>query len=150
MPAFRLVAVDATADAFTRHLDAPLVGRVREQQRLRADFEDVVVGARVPHVHAAGPGGRRQVAAGEEFLADAGETADVLRGRCLHYGEDITYWPLVEILLAIGVEPRRGDRHLAGRHAARLPQAARGPGGRSGRRSSCSTTSSGPSPSSSI
>ena len=22
-----------------------------------------------------------------------------------HYGEDITYWPLVEILIAIGVEP---------------------------------------------
>ena len=41
----------------------------------------------------------------EEFLAVAGETADVLRSRCLHYGEDITYWPLVEILLAIGVEP---------------------------------------------
>ena len=29
----------------------------------------------------------------------------MLRSRCLHYGEDITYWPLVEILLAIGVEP---------------------------------------------
>ena len=39
--AFRLVAVDATADAFTRHLDAPLVGRTREQQRLQAALEDV-------------------------------------------------------------------------------------------------------------
>ena len=63
VPAFRLVAVDATADAFTRHLDAPLVGRVREQQRLRAAFEDVVAGARVPHVHAARAGRGRQVAA---------------------------------------------------------------------------------------
>ncbi len=32
-------------------------------------------------------------------------SADVLRGRCLSYGEGITYWPLVEILIAIGVEP---------------------------------------------
>ena len=31
--------------------------------------------------------------------------ADVLRGRCLPYGEGITYWPLVEILIAIGVDP---------------------------------------------
>ena len=29
----------------------------------------------------------------------------MLRGRCLHYGEGITYWPLVEILIAIGAEP---------------------------------------------
>ena len=33
------------------------------------------------------------------------DAADVLRGRCLSYGEGITYWPLVEILIAIGVEP---------------------------------------------
>lgn len=41
----------------------------------------------------------------DEYLAVAGQTADILRSRCLHYGEDITYWPLAEILLAIGVEP---------------------------------------------
>jgi len=105
VPAFRLVAVDATAEAFARHMDAPLVGRVREQQRLRADFEGVV-SERACHMFTllgpAGVGKSRLVA---EFLAAAGENADVLRSRCLHYGEDITYWPLVEILLAIGVEP---------------------------------------------
>src|SRR4029077_5742499 len=31
--------------------------------------------------------------------------AEILRGRCLSYGEGITYWPLVEMLIAIGVEP---------------------------------------------
>ncbi len=35
----------------------------------------------------------------------SGGVADVLRARCLSYGEGITYWPLVEILIAIGVEP---------------------------------------------
>jgi class 3 adenylate cyclase/tetratricopeptide (TPR) repeat protein len=105
VPAFRLVDVDATADAFSRHLDAPLVGRVREQQRLRADFEGVI-SERVCHMFTllgpAGVGKSRLVA---EFLATADDTVDILRSRCLHYGEDITYWPLVEILLAIGVEP---------------------------------------------
>ena len=103
--AFRLVAVDMEAEAFARHLDAPLVGRVREQQRLRADFEDVV-SERACHMFTllgpAGVGKSRLVA---EFLKAVGETADVLRSRCLHYGEDITYWPLVEILIAIGVVP---------------------------------------------
>ena len=105
VPAFRLVAVDLTADAFARHLDAPLVGRVRERQRLHADFE-AVVSERACHLFTllgpAGAGKSRLVA---EFLVSASQTADVLRARCLHYGDDITYWPLVEILLAIGVEP---------------------------------------------
>ena len=57
MSAFRLVAVDAAADAFTRHLDAPLVGRVREQQRLRAAFEDVVAGRECHMFTLLGPAG---------------------------------------------------------------------------------------------
>jgi class 3 adenylate cyclase/tetratricopeptide (TPR) repeat protein len=103
--AHRLVSVDPTAEAFTRHFDAPLVGRVRERQRLRADFE-AAVSERACHLFTllgpAGVGKSRLVA---ELLADVGDDADVLHARCLHYGEDITYWPLVEILLAIGVDP---------------------------------------------
>ncbi len=103
--AFRLVTVDATAEAFTRHMDAPLVGRVREQQRLRAAFEDVVSERVCQMFTLLGPAGVGKSRLTEEFLTVAGETADILRSRCLHYGEDITYWPLVEILLTIGVEP---------------------------------------------
>ena len=105
VPAFRLVSVDMAAEAFARRLDAPLVGRVREQQRLRTDF-DVVVLERECHLFTllgtAGVGKSRLVAA---LLSGVGQTADILRSRCLHYGEDITYWPLLEILIAIGVEP---------------------------------------------
>jgi class 3 adenylate cyclase/acyl dehydratase len=105
VPAFRLVSLDATAEAFARRLDSPIVGRVRERQRLQGDFESVV-SERACHLFTllgpAGVGKSRLVA---EFLAGAGGTADVLRARCLHYGEDITYWPLVEILIAIGVDP---------------------------------------------
>ena len=133
VPAFRLISVDMAAEAFARHLDAPLVGRVREQQRLRADFESVV-SERECHLFtllgSAGVGKSRLVA---EFLAGAAEGADVLRSRCLHYGEDITYWPLVEILVAIGLEPGEvianspADTQLAFRklleaRAAEMPQ----------------------------
>ncbi|MGL6278483.1 MAG: adenylate/guanylate cyclase domain-containing protein, partial [Gaiella sp.] len=103
--AFRLVTVDASAEAFARHLDAPLVGRTRELQRLRADFEDVVSGRTCHLFTLLGPAGVGKSRLVAEFLAARGESADVLRSRCLHYGDDITYWPLVEILLAIGVEP---------------------------------------------
>src|SRR6202035_645575 len=37
-----------------------------------------------------------------EFLAGIGEGALVLQGRCLHYGEGITFWPLVEALMPVG------------------------------------------------
>ena len=51
---------------------------------------------------AAGVGKSRLVA---DFLERVGGAADVLRGRCLHYGEGITYWPLVELLGSAGVAP---------------------------------------------
>ena len=146
--AFRLVAVDATADAFARHLDAPLVGRVREQQRLRAPSRTSSSERECHMFTLLGPAGVGKSRLTEEFLGVAGDTADVLRSRCLHYGEDITYWPLVEILLAIGVEP--GD--VIGSSPAETQLAFRKlieAGPRSGHRSSCSTTSSGRSRSSS-
>ena len=105
VPAFRLVVVDATADAFVRHLDAPLVGRVREQQRLRADFESVVSESACHMFTLLGPAGVGKSRLVTEFLGHSADAADVLRSRCLHYGDDITYWPLVEILVAIGVDP---------------------------------------------
>ena len=103
--AYRLVSIDPSADAVTRRLDAPLVGRERERARLAGDFE-LAMAERACHLFTllgpAGVGKSRLVA---EFVADVGGQADVLRAHCLHYGEDITYWPLVEILLGIGVEP---------------------------------------------
>ncbi|MDP9331317.1 MAG: AAA family ATPase, partial [Actinomycetota bacterium] len=102
--AYRLLSVDPGASAIARHLDAPLVGRVREKKRLNADFEDVV-SERACHLFTilgpAGVGKSRLVA---EFLSNIGGDADVLRGRCLNYGDDITYWPLVETLVSAGVE----------------------------------------------
>ncbi len=40
-----------------------------------------------------------------DFLERVGAEAEVLRGRCLSYGEEITYWPLVEMLVPLGIEP---------------------------------------------
>ena len=106
VPAYRLVGVDVRADAFARQLGAPLVGRARELRRLRSVFDDALSESVCQMFTLLGPAGVGKSRLTEEFLAVAGESGDVFRSRCLHYGEDITYWPLVEILIAVGVKPR--------------------------------------------
>ncbi len=100
--AFRLVRVDPSAPGVARHLDVPLVGRDRELRRLR-DAWDRTVEESGCHLFtllgAAGVGKSRLVA---ELLSGLGNGATVLSGRCLHYGDGITFWPLVEALMPLG------------------------------------------------
>ena len=103
--AFRLLEVLLDSDALARHLETPLVGRERERQRLWRDYEDAVADRTCRLFTLLGPAGIGKSRLVADFLERVGDSADVLRGRCLHYGEGITYWPLVEILIAIGVEP---------------------------------------------
>ena len=103
--AFRLVELLVDAAGVARHLETPLVGRERERQRIWRDFEDAVADRTCRLFTLLGPAGIGKSRLVAEFLALIGGSADVLRGRCLSYGEGITYWPLVEILSAIGVDP---------------------------------------------
>jgi class 3 adenylate cyclase/tetratricopeptide (TPR) repeat protein len=103
--AFRLLEVIAGAEPVARDLESVLVGRERERARLRREFEDTVADRACRLVTLLGPAGVGKSRLVADFLERAREEADVLHGRCLNYGEGITYWPLVELLLAIGVEP---------------------------------------------
>jgi class 3 adenylate cyclase/tetratricopeptide (TPR) repeat protein len=98
LTAYRLVEVDAGTQALARRLESPLIGRKRQMRLLREAFEQVV-DERVCHLFtilgAAGVGKSRLVA---EFLTSLGVEAQVLRGRCLSYGEGITFWPLAEAI----------------------------------------------------
>ncbi len=131
--AFRLLEVRGDAEALARHLEAPLVGRTRERERLWRDFEDAVAEQTCRLFTLLGPAGIGKSRLVADFLERAAGEADILRGRCLHYGEDITYWPLVEILLRIGVDPdsiigsspeetRLAFRRLLEARAAERPQ----------------------------
>ena len=93
------------SDRLARHPETPLVGRERERQRLWRDYEDAVADRTCRLFTLLGPAGIGKSRLVADFLERVGDSADVLRGRCLSYGEGITYWPLVEILIAIGVEP---------------------------------------------
>lgn len=96
--AWRLIGVTRGAEAHIRRLDAPMVGRERELDRLRDVWTDVAT-ERKPYLFtvlgSAGVGKSRLVG---EFRHSLGTDATMLRGRCLPYGEGITYWPLAEIV----------------------------------------------------
>jgi class 3 adenylate cyclase/tetratricopeptide (TPR) repeat protein len=98
LTAHRLLDVLAGAEAFTRRLDAPMIGRENELSQLSQAFERAVR-ERTPYLFtilgSAGIGKSRLVL---EFLDRADGEATILLGRCLPYGEGITYWPLMEVL----------------------------------------------------
>ncbi len=101
LSAFRLTDVDPHAASVVRRLDTPLVGRGAELEQLVSVFERTVRDDRC-HLFTvlgvAGAGKSRLVA---EFLD--GLDAVVLRGRCLDYGEGITFWPVISVLKQLGV-----------------------------------------------
>jgi class 3 adenylate cyclase/tetratricopeptide (TPR) repeat protein len=100
VPAYRLVSVH---DAPQRRHAARFVGREHELAAIRAAWERVESGQRcelLTIIGDAGVGKSRLVA---EVLASADAT--VVRGRCLPYGEGITYWPVVEVLKQLHVLP---------------------------------------------
>ncbi len=97
VPAYRLLAVRDRPAEPTSGV-APFVGREVEMSRLAvalADAETKRVARMLTVVGDAGVGKSRLV---KEFAEQAGAGARVLRGRCLPYGDGITFWPLAEIV----------------------------------------------------
>jgi class 3 adenylate cyclase/tetratricopeptide (TPR) repeat protein len=103
--AFRVLEV-TDAEPVARRLDRPMVGRERERERLRRDFEDAAADGACRLFTLLGPAGVGKSRLVADFIERIGDTADVLRGRCLPYGEGITYWPLLEVLATAGVAPQ--------------------------------------------
>lgn len=97
VPAWRAVVVRGELKRVVRR--APLVGRDGEVARLVELFDMTVVERRA-HVAVvlgeAGMGKTRLVTDVTGRLRGGG--AQVCRGRCLAYGEGITYWPIVEVI----------------------------------------------------
>jgi class 3 adenylate cyclase/tetratricopeptide (TPR) repeat protein len=104
LPAHRLLRVVEGASAFERRLDAPLVGRQDELAKLRTAFEAAVFERRCLLVTVLGPPGIGKSRLARELDAALAGEASVLSGRCLPYGEGITYWPLVEIFREANAE----------------------------------------------
>lgn len=95
--AWRLTEVHESRTAIPRSLDRPLVGRRSELAALMAAFAESRASktARLCTVVGAPGIGKSRLA--NELALRLGDEANVVAGRCLSYGEGITYWPLIEI-----------------------------------------------------
>jgi class 3 adenylate cyclase len=97
--------LDVTGE-LERRFSTPMVGRGRELQGLRDAFARAEADRSCQLFTILGSAGVGKSRLAAEFLA--GLEARVVRGRCLSYGEGITYWPVVEILKQLGTLPE-GD-----------------------------------------
>ena len=98
VPAYRVLEVLATAHGVARRRGAPMVGREGELQSLLHALRTAEAERRsrmVTVVGEPGVGKSRLVAEFQELVT--GRTT-LLQGRCLPYGEAITFWPLAEAL----------------------------------------------------
>ena len=96
VPAFRLLSVNGE-EGIARRAEAPMVGREREERQLASVWERVVSERSCQLFTILGPAGVGKSRLAAEFLGSIGDPL-VVRGRCLPYGEGITYWPVVEIV----------------------------------------------------
>jgi class 3 adenylate cyclase/tetratricopeptide (TPR) repeat protein len=104
--AHRLIAVHG-AEAIARQGAAPMVGRTTELRRLRDAYDQAAADRSCQLFTILGPAGVGKSRLVAEFLASFAD-AVVVRGRCLPYGEGITYWPVVEVvkqLPAVELDP---------------------------------------------
>ena len=119
VPAFRLLDVSADAAGHELRLDSPMVGRSKELSLLEHALERAI-GERTSHLFTLmGPAGVGKSRLVLEFLGGAASDARILRGRCLSYGEGITFFPLDDVVhQAAGIDQQdtadEARRKLAG------------------------------------
>ena len=100
VPAYRLLRV---RDAPERRHGELFVGRERELGILGEAWERVRSEQRCELVTVVGDAGVGKSRLAAEALSPVDAT--VVRGRCLPYGEGITYWPVVEVLKQLDLRP---------------------------------------------
>jgi predicted ATPase/class 3 adenylate cyclase len=107
--AWRLLSIKRVAAPFDRGLDIPLVGRRRELEQLHRAYGRAVH-ERTCHLFTLlGPAGIGKSRLASELFDDVDDEAAILVGRCLPYGEGITFWPLTEALQEIGSDDAIAD-----------------------------------------
>jgi class 3 adenylate cyclase/tetratricopeptide (TPR) repeat protein len=107
--AWRLLEVTGLPPT-ARGLDTPFVGRGHELEALSNALARAVESHSCQLCTIVGPPGIGKSRIAEEFTGSAADRCRVVVGRCLPYGEGITYWPLAEIVEDLGGE--RGVRDI--------------------------------------
>jgi class 3 adenylate cyclase/tetratricopeptide (TPR) repeat protein len=107
--AWRVLEAIAGADSFARRWDTPLVGRTAELALLRDELTASADGHECRLVTVIGSAGVGKTRLVSELIAEVGGHATVAAGRCLPYGDGITFWPLTELIRRLG-----GEQAVAG------------------------------------
>jgi class 3 adenylate cyclase/tetratricopeptide (TPR) repeat protein len=115
LAAFRLEELLPDVPAFTGEIAAPFVGREAELEALRAVLRRVETEQSCQLVTVVGSPGIGKSRLVRELVRSVADPRVVV-GRCLPYGEGITYLPMAEIVRQIGSI----DRLLDGREEAEL------------------------------
>src|SRR5712691_3656110 len=103
--AWRLDELVEGAPAYARRLDAPLVGRDDELQRLQTAYDNACDEKHCRVVTAVGEAGIGKTRLIRELAASVDDQARVLVGRCISYGEGATYLPIAEVVRQAAREP---------------------------------------------
>jgi class 3 adenylate cyclase/tetratricopeptide (TPR) repeat protein len=97
--AYRLLSVTPGAAGHVRRLDSPMVGRERPLRMLLDAFESATADGACHLFTVLGPAGIGKSRLVREFVSTVEGSATVLSGRCLSYGEGITFWPVAEMAI---------------------------------------------------
>ncbi|MET0729873.1 MAG: AAA family ATPase, partial [Solirubrobacterales bacterium] len=101
--AFRLLDVASPDREIDRRLSSPLVGRERELRVLREAFDRTVSAGTCELVTLVGPAGVGKTRLTTDFVRSLGNAGTAVTGRCLSYGQGLTFWPLREIVAQLAV-----------------------------------------------
>jgi class 3 adenylate cyclase/tetratricopeptide (TPR) repeat protein len=123
---WRLDRVVRGARGLISQLDSPLVGRERERALLEQAFADTVAERTCKLVTLLGPVGVGKSRLAHDFVVRLLD-ARALHGRCLPYGDGITYWPVVEIVKqAAGIVEEDSPDEARAKIRALLPEGDEG------------------------
>lgn len=115
-----LLSVDETAEAVPRGLDVGIVGRRRELAQLRDAYDRAVADRACQLFTLLGAAGIGKSRLAAEFVRSLPSGTAALAGRCLPYGEGITFWPLGGIVRSLAEQEGSLAEILAGSPDAEL------------------------------
>ena len=119
VPAYRLMGVREDAER-PRRLDAPMIGREQELGLLQSHLREATDAqhCRLATVVGEAGGGKSRLI--DELITSLADDVTVLRGRCLPYGDGITFWPFAEAVRAAAEIAERDTTEVALRKLATL------------------------------
>ncbi|HEV8421029.1 MAG TPA: adenylate/guanylate cyclase domain-containing protein [Actinomycetota bacterium] len=120
--AWRLLELLAGGPSWARRLDSPLVDRESEVASLHEIFGRMVAAGSCQLVTLIGSAGVGKSRLAADFQSMLGGQATFIKGRCLPYGEGITFWPIVGVLRdAAGISLQDSPQEAREKIAELLP-----------------------------